>query len=622
MSRTRVDPTSSYFPNHSHIPAMVFFFAVGVAALGFRNFPFTTILGSLILYCFIPAVMIVRLVQKPLQGVAPQRQPTHWLGATIAAVTVVISQWSALKHWGNYATNFAHERASASGGFHPDTAFHVALIKGILRTGLPTTGQHLDTPTPYHALTHYFDAIASVVLQLDPWEAYALIFFCKQTSISLAIFYLVRRTTNGLGQRNIGLLFFVVFATIVGDWHVVGSHGQWLPTLILIIIAPWTFETVANGAPGVKGYTLLLSAISVLSVGKISIGFTYAVMVGAALLLSTAPKLHLLYFTLASTLFFSVSSRIFSRAAVPEETLFGRVLDRLTYSVSHIVATSILAIAVYIFGPSLNNKGLRKLACSIVITLLVVGSISVVVTHNSSDSYYFFSAVFTVGFLIAFTGTIEAIRLPDLNLGFGGKQIGDGVVIPLLAGLVFAVGSPVIAQAPLSVFSDLGEIESSLPSLITDTYVWYNSTVRSEESEVTLVDLLRQEGPDYDPTLFSYSLVNEVGDQASAHQTARDPVLFLTSQQLDQLAVKFGVASWSVGLGLSAMTGLPLIYGVQGSSGFETIYGNAFYPSEALRLSESEATEQALCAFNRPVLSIKSLEPLNVESLCLARSGL
>ncbi|WP_297185850.1 hypothetical protein [uncultured Porticoccus sp.] len=211
-----------------------------------------------------------------------------------------------------YVKTFPVLEAQLGLGWHQDTAFHVSLIQSILNFGYPSIGQHGHPLAAYHVLSHYVDALILMAVGVDPFDSYGLmvhfkvVLFFSLTLLSLA--HLCRHHGPMTYLLSIGLLLPV----LVGDWHIVRSHGLWVPSLLLVACIPFVVSLLyREDRPRAGELAALFFLIVLLSLGKVSTGFMFACFIGLWIFLKNPFSLRTITFGVAVLGFFYVYGALF-----------------------------------------------------------------------------------------------------------------------------------------------------------------------------------------------------------------------------------------------------------------------------------------------------------------------
>ncbi len=587
------------------------------AVFAFRNFSSFEVFAVLFLFSALPLGLIF-LGVAPGKNWRPRKRWWSFLVASIVAPVIFFLQFSGLSRLSHLYSNFPNHRMDFDEpGFHQDTAFHVAIIQGILNNGYPTTGQHLEPWVSYHALSHYVDAIALFLLGLDPWESYALFFFAKGVAISLAVIFFSMKVAEKKSESVFWLTLAIVYPAFTATWHVISSHGQWFPMLILALVAYKVFEIAMKPRRTWPDYLLLTVLVIVFSLGKVSLGFTFAVVVGFWLLFRRPIDWRLLLSGAVWVAFLAAYSIVvFYRE--PSGLDAPSLGSRFGFALQNVSAVFLVAVVIAVIARATKAKYGMALSAALVGALTVTAVAVNLAETNGSDVWYFFHGLFSVALFFSVAFTARTL-LPDSEAR---QSAATSEVFPLKmlafgGALLFAV-SPLTSTSVVSPYSSVGTIWAIASTVNNHTYTWSNEGAGSGERLTTWEALtgksLRIEDPAESPwsTQFRDSLDEFLDSQALSDAS---PLLFLTSEQFDFVSDRISPPTpWSTGLAVTAVTGMPLVFGVSGPATW--YYGLNDYGEDARVLPQSSAAEKIVCNFDRPVVILSNIEVLTFGVLC------
>jgi hypothetical protein len=183
-----------------------------------------------------------------------------------------------------YAPDFPITTIDSGGFVAPDTFHHASLIYSIMQFGYSSTGLDGTPFTAYHVLSHYVDAVVLKVTQLAPLESVGLFLQLKimlfASSVLTLIWFLFRSKPPWVQLAMPTLLLPV----IAGSWRVVGSHGLWFTSFLLVVSTPFVVNIVFTERRPKTSALALVGLLGVaLCLGKISTGFMFILIVGLML---------------------------------------------------------------------------------------------------------------------------------------------------------------------------------------------------------------------------------------------------------------------------------------------------------------------------------------------------
>lgn len=592
--------------------------AMAYGILSFRNFSVGEVVTTVLLFSALPLGLILFSASPRRAGSVTNRWSSVVISGFIAPLMFFV-QFSGLRMWEGYFSNFANHRLErGEPGFHPDSVFHVAIIQGILNNAYPTTGQHLEPWVRYHALSHYVDAVSLRLLSIDPWESYALLFFAKGIALTLGVIYFALRVAEPHFTRFFWAVLAIVYPAFTATWHVIGSHGQWLPMVLFTLSAYHVFVVAMKDRRTWRDYALLTLLIVALSLGKISLGFGLAVLVGFWLFLRKPFDWRLAVTGLGWLVFFGLYGGFFFGFRTGVISQPGVSLGNLEISGAEIFAICLLGVVSGLVARGAEHTYARSYAVAVGISLGFVTLLVIVVTENSSDGFYFFSGLFSVTLFLS-VPLIAGILLRQPISGVARRRTEKSELrILALAGSLLFASSPVVATAHVSLYSSLSAIWSTASAMKDHSYFWFNESAAHTESRSVWHGLrgiqLPKDKPEEAPyasrlrdSLRKYVTANELSNQA--------PLLHLTSEQFVVIGDKFSAPNdWSIGLAVTAVTGMPLVFGVA-EPNFQ-YYGFSDYDSNAQVRKENETFIDDLCSFNRPVITVVDVSALEFALFC------
>ena len=580
------------------------------AVLAFRNFTALAVTATLLLFAAVPLGLVFHQRRDRHES---ERYPLlNLLLASISATLMFIGQMGGLVRNAHAFSNFPNQRIDQGGGFHQDSAFHVAIIQGILGNGYPTTGQHEEPFTRYHTLSHYVDAVALTVLGLDAWESYALFFVAKGLAITLALVFFASRVAAGQSRWAFWVVLLAAYLPFTNTWHVISSHGQWFPMLVLVLTSHWVAQLLVSGSVKSRDFGLLTALVLIFSFGKVSIGFGFALFVGFWLLLRNPRDWRIYALGGVWVSWFAGYQSFFSdRISVAASNDLFALFD---YSWAEIFSLFGLAAFLLFSGMWGAGHNLRLSASALSLSLGVLVFLSIIGLSNPNDVFYFLHGLYSVGLLLAISTLFSRRHLSHPPDGAEASVLRNSTAA--LTALLL-VTTPVSAKASVSPFVGLDSTVNTALSASSHTYAWWNET-KSSDQRVSIkkmlmggkISLIEGEGS-YLALLKSnlHALVAEHGLEEAA------PVLFLTQEQLSMLQRRFRGLGWDTGLLITASTGMPLVFGVIDPA--LRTYGFSDYGPEARTLRWKQADEKSLCRFDRPVIVMTDLDSPRFDVQCL-----
>lgn len=587
-----------------------------VFALGaFQNFSAIEVVALQALFGAGPLLLLSRL---PLEKGRRRRLAAGRI-AMLSSVSLgfVALQIGALVRWQPYFTNFAYARLDAGGGFHQDSAFHVAIIQNILTHGRPSTGQHLTPFLPYHFLSYYFDAAVIRMFGFDPWESYGLLFFAKSTLLLLSVLFFLAWLLRDVPRLPASLAGASLLFAYTSSWHVIGSHTQWIPMTLLLLVAPWLHGVLVSPVVTrwqLAGLTLL---VVILTLGKGSLGLAFTAVVALSLLFSRRVTQSVMLAGLFWGAFLLGWGLLSSSGGVdsgliqwPVEGLPRRLISVHPFVASLVALSGILLVVRK--QQVAKSPAWSPFALPVAATVVLLVAAFAGISRSRSDAFYFMSGLFAVAIVL------YAPLLLRVALDASARR--KAVVVALAIALAF---SPVISRlsGPISPYGDIFAIADVVRAGSTVTYTWSNELVSNGDR----MSVLRAFGLDKRsgrPASAAQSPFRRLADSTSSllesHALARrDVLLYVPFEHGAVIESAASGPAWATGLLLTAITGLPQVYGVpeggRQSYGFST-YGQ--FGSTALRRSSAEVSSDELCGFGKAVVVVEDFASAQVRLAC------
>lgn len=586
--------------------------AVLFAVFAFRNFMVVEVLTIIFLYAALPLGLII-FGASPRGGGGFRASVGLGIKASLGATFLLVSQWLTFARGDKYVSNFPNHKIDAGGGFFQDTAFHVAIINGYINHGHATLGQHLEQPISYHTLSHRVDSIALLLLGVDPWESYALFFFAKGVAFCLAILYFSSKVASRYPSHYFWVLFLGMVPVFHATFYSIGSHGQWVPMLVLLLTAPTVYGIVRKNQWTLAHFLFLSGVVVVMSLGKVSLGFAFAVFLGAWMFF-TRPKAVGVYVMGVAwvTFFFLYATSNFGAGAS------GSFSERLSRVWPEIYTLILLFLLLLILGLLVKERGRFSagLAVTTLIATLVVVAYAFVETPM--DSFYFFhGGVYAV---IALVSPLILEHFAGVERGDRLQERDKGLSLLAFGACIFLAIFPLMQKSFYPPFRSIPEITQVLRTANSAPYFWFNEVSENHESFSVLTAVTgrsfaeAQRGTQPFPSRLRDSLQEVVSDYGL---DPSETLLYLSQEDLNWLSEKFGQVHsgpWAIGLAITAITGSTLVFGVLDHEA--TRYGFSDYGPESERVSRSEVSEDVLCSFNRPVIFAESLRELRFSVAC------
>lgn len=590
---------------------LVFASAFGVFA--FLNFPAHIVLLTILLPSALPIFLLVRGRLSIGQGFSKRSTVPSALWGVGGGLYLLVFLMSGLSSQASSRRNFGKLAFEQEGKFHPDKAFHVAIIRSIQESGYPSTGQHENEFIWYHVLTHYVGAGWTALVGLDPWDSYALLFYAKATALLLTLLVFVSKISSKKNPLVFLALFSVGVPALTNSWHAVLSHGQWVPFMLLFLFTPWVVKTISSDRIGLGALIAITVLVFALSLGKISIGFGFASVVGLWLFLKKPKDLRVYFVGSIWLIWFAVWNWQTSISTPPEQPLVQRV--GLSWpDVFSLMGVTVLVLVLWL----LTKKKDWGVFLSVLVT---VGTIYVFlplfVARTESDTFYFLHGLYSVVVLILFS--MLANSFPASRDFYLSERPRVKLLVPYVAffGVLLIPLLPTIAKSPVVAGFDPAQGFKNIYSANTSTYEWPSADRGNEGSWSVLGGTPVHAVTQLENLTFLSRLQDAVDQKLSTERIEKNSaLLFISKEGWEEIEAIYDVRRpWATGLLVKAVTGVTLLHSVPEEH--PEGYGFADYSLEALRLSPGEETLLRLCEFEKPVLLIdKPATKMDISVVC------
>lgn len=576
----------------------------------FPNYPVWIVASVLLLFSLPALIGVVFLTvsgnreveKKPLRRVAPVAVASGLFMAPFPLVAMV--------RWSDFFSNFPYLRLEFGGGFNSDSVFHLSIIQSILRTGFPSTSQHHDPLIGYHVLSHYLDAAVITVFALDPFESYALFFFAKASAFMVFLLFLFAALRSKFpGWPQMVLVVPFTFA-VTGDWHVMSSHGQWAPVLILILATPYLVDTISRERLRPQTSLLMTVLVIVLSLGKTSIGFGVALLIGLAWLIRF-PRSMLVYATGALwTSWFALLAYLWNR---PPDV---RWENAFILSTPEFLTIFLLAALALVLSYAWRQRNYLILSAAAFMSGAVVLALSVAFFPGAYDVFYFAHGLLITLTLVFFSFVFQGhAELGSEELRAERRR--QSLATLAAASIAWTALSPVIEASPLSPLGSTGESAAGYLRAVPEI------TQRSRFSDIAAGDSSLNVDSRVESDTYWAMLREGVQSQASGKDYAlRDIELFIPKKEMEFIERRFHLErKWDTGLLVAAVTGASLIKSVPAgttheSFGFGYAGSDSYYSADAYRTDIEEGLQIEICSAETPVLVLVDADAQSWEWWC------
>ena len=538
-----------------------------------------------------------------------ERPTNHWTWPISAGLTLF--WWLASAPFTSsfmrvYAPEFPAQTIDAGSGVAVDTFFHSSLIYSIMNIGYPSTGLDGTPVTPYHVLSHYADAGVLNITGLTPLDSAGFLLQLKImlfVSAVLTLLWMQLRAMPSWVQWAAPVLLVPAFS---GTWHVVGSHGLWFTTLLVIIAAPFVFATISSESSPTGRALVALGLLGMaLSVGKISTGFMFMFIVGLMLWLRNMRdrRVYLLGAVWGAFMLGYASWIASDRpdAAAASFTLFKRVwgivrLLALRDSSSSIMlglyGVLALFLVVALLRPTAFHR--RLLGVSLGGTAILIGIAFARMDKN--DRWYFAQALFfilltlSIGLVAKFAKDTDLVKLWKTGRKAPMRTVVVATVLILVGFAGTRTSFNVINPNPLI-------IGPSLSTAFTPAVQPPASATGIEAFDAALTEFMKTK-------------------QLTAHNSQ----VFIAREVWKDVEANPKVTSdpenlWPLPLLVYAKTGVPLYKGVVAT---HESYGFSAYGPESITPTRAEFESAKKCG-DKAIIDVTSWSPATFTLACEAK---
>jgi len=507
-------------------------------------------------------------------------------------------------------------------GWHKDTVFHVSIIQSILNFGYPSTAQDGTPLLFYHVLSHYIDAIILFIVDLEPLDSYGLFKSFKIfLFLSVSAMFVGRVSANKVLLFLLGILTFVPI--LVGTWHVVGSHGLWVTSLILVLTSPIVFDFVrANKRYPSRYFLTLFALIIILSLGKISTGFMYAVFIGSYLLVKNHDDYRIYLLGAFWLFFFYLYSQLMSNGysinlELDMSLISTKSFYQYFFNPSRYLSPALISFFVggLIYNIYRDRDSLIFLISS-GFSLLVLYIITISMKGFSRpDIAYFQLGLSSVLTLFAIISICIKFKAMSLYENYVSSLFTKGWIVSVLIGSILLSGT--VFNQNYTLFDiDLYNIKERIMYANKGLFKMINKSQGNREemsiNRVVLNPMLRSECckgkgylSEYRRTLYALLDNNELNK--------KDVLMFIPDEVYKSTPDRYG-EKWDYGMLIYSVTGIPLVKAVK-----EQVlgYGYGVYDENSFRVKSEQFNHNISCREHnvKSIIMVESLYPAYMKLL-------
>lgn len=486
-----------------------------------------------------------------------------------------------------YFPTFPLLEAELGLGWHKDSVYHVSIIQSIINHGYPSIGQHQTPLEVYHVLSHYIDALFSILINVEPYDTYGLFYQYKIFIFLSSIMLVLSSVLNKINSVIYLLLLLFLMPLFISSWFAIGSHGLWFTSIIVLLSSINVYDIlVKKDKNDFFDYLFVFFLIVLISLGKVSTGFMYAVFIGLYLFFKN-PKskwvytlgfLWISWFYIYQKLM-ALSTQSFSFKQI--DSLLIYLFQPLKISASLFALMGFLFILAFLLKDKKVYLGFASALGSFLILQLILIINSDMVVADIGYFKYGLSSVLVLFSLQLFMSNLKYISIKISSLF---------KVTSIL--IIFITSSYLFYSNENNIFhNDFKSPKARIDNIVYGPFKTIN-TILEPSSEIHLgVNFDKQIKNSFRRPLF---LFRENLEKILKREniSKRNVLLYVPKDMFSKNFTQFNGESWAKGLLLYSITGIPLIYGVEE---LITRFGFANYSEKALSKNINELNFLSLC---------------------------
>lgn len=553
----------------------------------------------------------------PFGRVAPLTLKRIGLGLVLSVILLLTCFSPGTQFIPNFFPVFPLLESDMGVPWHQDTAFHTALIQSIVNFGYPSIGQHGTPLIGYHVLSHYVDAAFIKLSGVDAWNTVGLFYHFKTAALLVSILFFLGRVTHGLKSRYLVLSVVLVMPMLVYTWHAIGSQGLWVTTLVCLFTAPFVFRLLAQAdAPSLRDFAALFLLVAVVSLGKVSSGFAYAMVIGLILWFRHMRCLKLYVWGVFVLVFFAWFKSYMSGSQPASEFVFslpviwtgaiGFLIKGFQGDLGGVVLHNVALIGVMGLWALLTKNTLAKqmFAAMLLSFLLLLLLLHIYPSFHRPDKRFFMYGLLYAGFLMA--PQLLRVSVEELLVDRPKALFVRLCLITTSVLIVFAVTSKPVFNVSNLDWAYVKQSAFKTPFLRLS---------KKMDLGINHPDIRRINR--WKPAVSMSSVQRPVSDFKLGLQTfmqsnslrPNNTLLFVPMEVWEEeLKVQHGAGRrWpSLGTFLYAVTGVPMVHGVQK---MQRTYGFSDYSTDALWRDRASFDEGLACQMNKNIVQTVSFNP-------------
>lgn len=498
-------------------------------------------------------------------------------------------------------------------GWHQDSSFHVSIINSFVEFGYPSIGQHGTPLAVYHVLSHLVDAIIIRITNVDAWDSYGLFYYLKSAVFISAITFFIATVCKDKKHYVFLLSMLVLMPLVIGTWHSIGSHGLWFPSLLILFSSPYIFQVACKSSPTNRDYVAVYILLILISLGKVSSGFMYATLIGFMLFSSQYRNFRVYVFGIVLVAFFVGYNSLMSP---PDDHMnFSGYADGLDFL---LLETKIIQNQLYQLYLIISVLGclawyFRSRAAAgilfggIMSVLVLAGLISIYPSLTKNDIWYFAYGLSSVMLLLVYQAYIKLSNEP-INNGMTPRSIPRPYIAKFVIFAVVVGLSSQLSQPRFSIFNinsyPIETFYSGPFEKLNKADGELDANIVKQVSGNGIYDFSKYDRPlmDFRNSLWAFMDKNSL--------ERKNSLLYVPKEIYETDFKKFPGHSWARGMLAYAITGVPVLHGLEK---LNKKYVITAYDESSLWTERAAFNEFEACKFHKSVIIVESLD--NVFSL-------
>ena len=493
-------------------------------------------------------------------------------------------------------------------GWHHDSAFHVSIINSFINFNYPSIGQH-DTPIIfYHVFSHFVDSLIIRISEVDAWDSYGLFYFFKSAFLLLSILILITTVCKNTKLFVFILSIVIIIPIVVGTWHAVGSHGLWFTSYLIILSSVFIFNIINKKEFLFRDFFILILLLILISLGKVSSGFSYTLLIGFVLLLINYKNYRIYLFGIVMLLFFYLYNSLITGSSSGlsfigfKNTLKILILETDIFY-NQLGQIYIIILLTFLIGLLFNSKITKIVSLSGLFSCIILSiMISMNPNFSQSDIWYFIYGLSSILFIFSYISIIN-----DINQ----TRVYSNKLYTYLITIVIS----------LILLSYLNATKFNLFNIRFDSikFIAYNINYHyflKLDEKIGLEEKISLKRQFFSNPIEKLSLKNRplVNLKLNLYEfmyinnlKKKDTLLYIPKEIFENDFNQFKEEEWSRGMIVYAIIGVPLIHGIHS---LRYTYGYADYDTTSTWVSKNLFNVEEACKFGKNIVTLENYKNL------------